>query len=90
MDWLIINFNIFLLCNKLTDKIRIKEKNKELIIVKKEFESFKDPTLKKGITSKKNNTDLFDVDDISEVNGVFIWNGEDMCENEPNDNVGDE
>jgi len=44
------------------------------------FESTPDPTKSRGIASKKMTTDLFDAEDISEVNGITIWDGEDLFE----------
>jgi len=58
----------------------LKNKEKELIIKKKDFESTEDPTLKRGVSSKIINTDLFDVDDIKEIDGIYVWEGEDIYE----------
>ena len=44
------------------------------------FEKTKDPTIARGISSKKTTIDLFDTEDIEEVNGITIWDGEDPYE----------
>jgi topoisomerase-4 subunit A len=44
------------------------------------FESTPDPTKSRGISSKKMNVDLFDAEDMSEVNGILVWDGEDLFE----------
>lgn len=56
----------------------LKFKEKELNKTKKEFDKIQDPTLKRGISSKKINVDLFDIEDVKEVDGIFIWDGEDI------------
>jgi len=54
-------------------------KLKELNIIRKEFENTLDPTIKRGIGSKKTNVNLFDTEDIEETeDGIMIWNGEDV------------
>jgi hypothetical protein len=55
----------------------LKLKEKELVKNKTAFDKTKDPTLARGIGSKKNATDLFDSGDLSEIDGIVIWNGED-------------
>ena len=55
----------------------LKAKEKDLIKVKTAFDKAKDPTLARGISSKKNAVNLFDSEDLTEVNGVLIWDGED-------------
>jgi hypothetical protein len=85
-------------------KIRIKEleqdlkaKQKDLIKAKAAFEKMKDPTLSRGVSSKNTTAvDLFDTEDMNEVNGIMIWDGEDPFdhpENESglnNSNISDE
>ena len=44
------------------------------------FEKTPDPTTKRGITSKRNETDLFSPEDLTEDNGIIIWDGEDPFE----------
>jgi len=57
----------------------LKEKEKELLEAKKEFDKFKDPTIERGIGSKKNIINLFEVDDIIEdKEGIVIWDGQDV------------
>jgi len=60
----------------------LKVKERELKKVKIIFEKTKDPTLKRGISSKKSNQDLFDIEDVKEVDGIYIWSGEDVFESE--------
>jgi DNA gyrase/topoisomerase IV subunit A len=63
----------------------VKEKEKEFKNNKKAFESILDPTLTRGIGSKKNTVDLFDTDDMTETKeGILIWDGSDVYENEEN------
>jgi len=56
----------------------LKQKEKELKEAKSDFEKTEDPTLKRGISSKKVDVDLFDIEDIKEVDGIYIWDGEDI------------
>ena len=58
-------------------EVNLKLKEKDLIKVKKDFDLMKDPTLERGISSKKMSVDLFDIEDISEVDGITIWDGGD-------------
>lgn len=58
-------------------EIELKHKEKDLIKVKIAFDKVKDPTLARGISSKKSVVNLFDAEDLTEVNGVIIWDGED-------------
>ena len=44
------------------------------------FDKAKDPTTKRGISSKKSTSDLFTVEDLTEDNGIVIWDGEDPYE----------
>ena len=47
-------------------------------IVKKEFENTVDPTLERGISSKNTGAvNLFDTDDIEEIDGILVWDGAD-------------
>lgn len=64
----------------------LKENEKILKQTKLEFEKTEDPTLKRGISSKKINVDLFDIEDIREVNGIYVWGGEDIIEEEQENN----
>jgi len=49
---------------------------------KDEFESLEDPTTKRGVSSKKVSSNLFEIDDVKEVNGIYIWDGSDVFEDE--------
>jgi hypothetical protein len=60
----------------------LKEKESELKVVKKIFDKYLDPTLARGIGSKKSTIDLFDIEDITDENGIVIWNGEDIYDEE--------
>jgi hypothetical protein len=55
----------------------LKAKEKDLIKAKAAFDKAKDPTIARGISSKKTTVNLFDAEDLTEVNGVIIWDGED-------------
>jgi hypothetical protein len=66
--------------------VELKEREKELKASNKIFESTPDPTLIRGIKSKKNTVNLFETDDITEdKNGITIWDGQDVYENTEND-----
>lgn len=66
----------------------LKAKEKELKKLKIIFNKTKDPTLQRGISSKKANISLFETEDVEESeNGIFIWNGEDVFENNNYDDV---
>lgn len=58
----------------------LKNKEKELAKFKKDFKKTEDPTLKRGVSSKKVSVDLFDIEDVKEVDGIFVWGGEDIFE----------
>ena len=62
----------------------IKELEKTLRLQEKEYKKAQtlynktpDPTLSRGVSSKKTNVDLFDTEDIAEVDGIIVWSGED-------------
>jgi len=58
-------------------------KLKELNAARKAFEKEIDPTLERGIGSKKNIIDLFDTDDVEETkDGIIVWDGDDVYEEE--------
>jgi len=66
---------------------KIKELEKSLLLAEKSlknakaiFESTPDPTKSRGISSKRRNFNLFDAEDISEIDGVLVWNGDDLFE----------
>jgi|AntAceMinimDraft_18_1070375.scaffolds.fasta_scaffold22085_5 DNA gyrase/topoisomerase IV subunit A len=61
----------------------LKGKLKELNKIKKVFETTLDPTLERGISSKKISVDLFDTDDVEETDdGIIIWDGDDIYDDE--------
>jgi len=70
--------------------IELKEKEKELKQSKSNFNKIEDPTLKIGISSKKINSNLFDTSDIDEIDGICIWNGEDVIDNNQKEVKNDE
>ena len=70
---------------KTADRIKELEKslrtwNRALKKSKTLYERTKDPTISRGVGSKKATADLFDTEDIGEVNGITIWDGEDPYE----------
>lgn len=66
---------------KLTEDL--KAKSKELKQCKLQFESLVDPTLARGVGSKKNIVNLFETNDITEdKNGITIWDGLDVYDDE--------
>jgi hypothetical protein len=68
---------------KINELIRdLKAKERELKKVQTIFEKAEDPTLKRGVSSKKVNVDLFDIEDVKEVDGIFVWDGEDIFEDQ--------
>ena len=59
--------------------VELKERGKELKESQKIFEATEDPTITRGIKSKKNTVNLFDTDDVSESKeGITIWDGKDV------------
>jgi len=60
----------------------LKGKLKELNAAEKEFTSTIDPTLERGIGSKKTTVNLFDTEDVVEVDGIVVWDGDDVFEAE--------
>lgn len=73
---------VYTLTNIKTLKTDLAGKLKELNLTKKEFENVPDPTIERGVGSKKNIIDLFDTDDVEEVDGMMIWSGDDVFEEE--------
>jgi len=65
---------------RFTDELN--QKTKDFFKIETAFKKLKDPTLKRGITSKANNVNLFSVDDIEVINGITVWNGMDVIEEE--------
>jgi len=68
---------------------RLKELKKTLQIQIKEYKKAQDlydktpdPTLQRGVSSRKTTVDLFDTEDIGEIDGITIWDGEDPYEKE--------
>lgn len=57
-------------------KAKEKEMNKSKIL----FEKATDPTLVRGVSSKKTSADLFDIEDVKEIDGIYVWGGEDIYE----------
>jgi len=63
---------------ELTKDLRLREA--EYKKAQKLYESTPDPTIKRGISSKKTSIDLFEGEDMSEINGIEVWDGEDPFE----------
>ena len=60
----------------------LKAKERELKKSKTTFDKAKDPTLVRGVSSKKTSADLFDIEDVNEIDGIYVWGGEDIFEKE--------
>ena len=61
----------------------LKDKETQLKEAENIFNNFADPTLIRGVTSKKNSASLFETDDITEdITGIAIWNGNDVFDEE--------
>jgi len=58
----------------------LKKKERELKKSKGVFERAKDPTLKRGVKSKRNKGALFDADELEKINGITVWLGDDLVE----------
>jgi len=58
----------------------LKTKERELKKSKTIFEKAKDPTVQRGVSSKKQNADLFSIEDVKEIDGIYVWGGEDIFE----------
>lgn len=58
--------------------IDLKIKEKELKEAQKNFDNFPDPTLSRGIISKKLSVNLFETDDVEIIDDITVWNGEDV------------
>jgi len=66
---------------KIVELIRdLKVKERELNKSKATFEKAIDPTIKRGVDSRKTSADLFNVDDVKEIDGIYVWGGEDIAE----------
>ncbi len=59
----------------------LKKKERELKKHQTAFEKAKDPTLKRGITSRKSKINLLE-NELDQINGVEIWDGDDIVEDE--------
>jgi len=68
----------------------LKEKEKELKEAESSFNKLKDPTLVRGIGSKKNIVNLFETNDIETLEGFTIWNGEDVFDTQKDQNESDD
>jgi len=53
-----------------------KLKEKELAILKTQFEKLIDPTIARGLSSNKSTINLFETEDLIEVDGVTVWTGD--------------
>lgn len=71
---------------KLTD-LKIKElekslkgKLKDFNAIEKLFKNTEDPTIARGVGSKKMTASLFETEDVEEIDGVMVWDGDDIFE----------
>lgn len=67
----------------------LKDKKEQLKISQKEYDLYPDPTFTRGISSKRNTINLFEINDIEIVDDVVIWDGNDVYD-EKVENVIDE
>jgi len=65
----------------------LKQKEKELIDAESAFNKYPDPTLKRGIANKKNVVNLFETEDISIIDDVVIWDGNDVYDGEEKEKI---
>ena len=70
-----------------TEKIKqliidLKEKQKELKEAEISYNKFPDPTLARGVTSKKVTVDLFDTEDIQIIDEITVWSGNDVYDSD--------
>jgi len=56
----------------------LKDKESELIISQNAYDKFIDPTLVKGVGHRVSVVNLFETEDIHDLDGVTIWQGEDI------------
>jgi hypothetical protein len=63
---------------------------KEYNSLKKEFENTPDPTIERGVGSKRTSVDLFDTEDVEEVDGMLVWGGDDVFEEDQLEEEDDE
>lgn len=61
---------------------QLKEKQKELKIVEKIFNDYPDPTLARGISSKRVTINLFETSDFDVKDDIIVWNGDDVYDEE--------
>jgi hypothetical protein len=64
--------------------IELKEKEKQLKEAQKIFDKYPDPTIARGISSKHITTNLFEAEDLENVDDIVIWDGEDVYEEAEN------
>lgn len=64
----------------------LKKKERELKKAKAVFERAKDPTLKRGVKSKRVKSNLLEDEEFDVINGINVWQGEDIVEGEPVEN----
>ena len=85
IDELLVTVNVIKVLTK-----DLKDKEKELKEAQGAFDKYPDPTLSRGIGSKKNIVNLFETDDITEdKEGITIWDGQDVYD-EKVENVSEE
>lgn len=67
----------------------LKDKKLELKLADEAFSTYEDPTLKRGIVSRKTAISLFESDDMEMINDIMVWNGGDVYD-KPKDADDDE
>ena len=68
----------------------LKDKKIELKLADEAFSKYEDPTLKRGIVSRKTAISLFESNDMEELNGIMVWNGGDVYDKPKDDDEDDE
>jgi len=69
--------------------IDLKEKEKELKESQIVYDNFLDPTITRGIVSKKVSVNLFETDDIEIIDEITVWSGEDVYGESEQKNIED-
>jgi DNA gyrase/topoisomerase IV subunit A len=60
----------------------LKEKEKDLKVAQKTFDKYLDPTIKRGISSKRVTINLFETSDLDSIENIAIWDGDDIYDEE--------
>jgi hypothetical protein len=54
----------------------LRAKEKEFATLDAKFQKLVDPTLERGVKSNKSTIDLFETEDMVEIDGVTVWTGD--------------